>query len=166
MGQSGLGLNSDSDLDVIFAPLPAQIEVYGLGGANVLYARGGFGTGTVYLGKVIFHAGDDPGNVLDGGNGNDELYGGASNDRLDGRNGDDLLDGGAGDDQLLGAGGNDTMIGGPGTDEFLGATGNDTMYANDGEADYVINGGADVDTAYYDLALDPTPTATENRIPL
>ena len=66
---------------------------------------------------------------------------------------------------MLGQGGDDTMAGGAGADEFLGATGNDTMHANDGEADVSINGGSDNDTAYYDLALDPDPAATEVEIP-
>ena len=43
--RTGWGSNSDTDLDVTFAPLPAQIEVFGLGGANVLWAKGGSGTG-------------------------------------------------------------------------------------------------------------------------
>ena len=54
------------------------------------------------------------------------------------------------------------MTGGAGSDEFLGATGNDTMHANDDEADVSINGGSEVDTAYYDNGIDPNPAATEN----
>ena len=41
----------DTDLDVTFAPLPAQIEVFGLGGANTLSAAGGSGTGAVFAGQ-------------------------------------------------------------------------------------------------------------------
>jgi Ca2+-binding RTX toxin-like protein len=164
VGSNGVGLNADSDVDVSFAPLPAQIEILGLGGANTLSARGNFGTGTIYLGVAVLRAGNDPGNVLEGGNGNDQLYGGASNDRLDGRDGNDLLNGGAGNDQLLGSGGDDTMIGGAGADEFLGAAGIDTFFANDDEADVAMNGGPDADTATYDLGIDPTPVAMENHI--
>ncbi|MBA2741223.1 MAG: hypothetical protein H0U46_04345 [Actinobacteria bacterium] len=165
IGSNGVGLNADDDVDVTFSPLPVQIEVYGLGGANLLSARGGAGSGTVYLGKAVLRAGNDPGNVLAGGNGNDDLHGGASGDRLEGRDGNDWLSGGGGNDQLLGSGGNDTMIGGAGSDEFLGSAGDDTMYADDDEFDSYINGGPGVDTGYYDSGIDPVPTATENRIP-
>jgi hypothetical protein len=165
MGTNGMGLNSDSDRELMFAPIPAQVEVFGHGGANLLSGRGGFGTGSAYLGKAVLHAGDDPGNVLEGGSGNDELYGGASGDRLEGRDGNDYLEGAGGNDVLLGSAGNDTMIGGAGSDEFLGSTGNDTMRADDDLADVSINGGGGVDTAYYDLGIDPNPGATENKIP-
>jgi hypothetical protein len=57
------------------------------------------------------------------------------------------------------------MTGGAGADEFLGATGNDIIFANDDEADVSINGGSDIDTATYDLGIDPDPAATENEIP-
>jgi Ca2+-binding RTX toxin-like protein len=51
-------------------------------------------------------AGDD---VLEGGAGNDELYGGA---------GDDLLDGGSENDKLQGEGGDDILFGGDGNDRL------------------------------------------------
>ena len=164
IGQNGVGLNSDSDRDVTFAPLPAQIEVFGNGGVNTLSARGGFGTGSIFLGKAILRAGG-AGDLVQGGSGNDDLFGGAGNDRIEGQNGDDTIDGAGGNDVLLGQGGNDTMTGGAGADEFLASTGNDTMHAEDDAADVAINGGGGVDTAYYDLGIDPTPSATENKIP-
>ncbi len=56
--------------DVTFAPLPAQIEVLGNGGVNTLSARGGFGTGSIFLGKAILRAGS-AGDLVQGGAGND-----------------------------------------------------------------------------------------------
>ncbi len=53
-------------------------------------------------------AGDD---YLDGGAGNDKLFGGA---------GDDLLDSGTGDDKLYGEAGDDELIGGDGNDKLWG----------------------------------------------
>jgi Ca2+-binding RTX toxin-like protein len=164
MGSTGMGLNSDSDGDVTFAPLPAQVEILGLGGTNTLSGAGGFGTGSVFPGKVILRAGD-LGDLLQGGSGSDELYGGAGNDTLEGNNGSDLATGGGGNDVLRGGNDNDELIGGPGADQFLGSSGDDTMRADDDEADTNINGGPGTDTAYYDLGLDPVPTATENKIP-
>ena len=66
---------------------------------------------------------------------------------------------------LKGGNDNDELIGGPGADQFLGGSGNDTMRADDDAADASINGGPGTDTAYYDLGVDPTPLATENKIP-
>jgi Ca2+-binding RTX toxin-like protein len=146
MGQNGLGLNADSDRDVTFSVLPAQVEMFGNGGVNTLSGKGGSGTGSTFAGKVILHAGDS-GDLLQGGNSADELYGGAGNDRLEGGSGDD------------------TMVGGLGSDQFVGSGGNDTMRADDDLADSLISGGAGTDTAYYDVGVDPNPTATENKIP-
>ena len=46
---------------------------------------------------------------------------------------------------------------------MTGSDGGDTFYAVDGTADTSISGGPGVDTAYYDLGIDPNPTATENK---
>ena len=50
---------------------------------------------------------------LDGGSGNDELYGRLGDDRLLGGPGNDHLDGGGQSDLLVGGAGDDTIIGGP-----------------------------------------------------
>jgi Ca2+-binding RTX toxin-like protein len=42
----------------------------------------------------------------------------------------DLLDGGKGNDRLFGNGGDDTPIGGPGHDQLDGGGGNDQLYKN------------------------------------
>jgi Ca2+-binding RTX toxin-like protein len=158
LGQLGMGLNSDSDRDVTFAPLPAQVEVFGLGGVNVLSAKGGSGTGSAYLGKAILHAGND-GDTVTGGSGSDELFGGSGNDTVDGSTGDDVIDGAGGNDVLLGGNGNDQLTGGSGADTLTGGNNNDTLHADDDEADVSINGGGGSDTAYYDLGIDPNPVA-------
>ena len=38
------------------------------------------------------------------------------------------------------------------------------LQANDVEADTLLSGGSGIDTAYYDLALDPNPVAVETKI--
>jgi len=58
--------------------------------------------------------------TLDGGNGKDVLAGGAGDDHLFGGNGKDVLDGGDGADTLSGGRGKDQVTGGPGTDTFTG----------------------------------------------
>jgi Ca2+-binding RTX toxin-like protein len=99
---------------------------------------------------------DDGADVLDGGAGNDELWGGEGGDMLDGGTGDDLLVGdsegdyligGDGDDKLIGDGaqsangsysvlpayqGNDILDGGAGNDVLAGDGGSDDLYGGDG----------------------------------
>ncbi len=163
MGANGLSLNNDGDLDITFAPLPAQVEIRGLGGANQLTGRGGWGAGLAYNGAVTLVGGDLV-DELNGGNGGDTLTGGAGNDTLNGNSGDDRLEGDAGNDKLSGGEGTDYMIGGAGSDTFVGGFGNDFLVAHDGEADASINGGPDTDVAFYDPGLDPSPIATEASI--
>jgi Ca2+-binding RTX toxin-like protein len=164
VGQSGVGLNADGDVDVTFQVLPARIELHGLGGADTLAGRGGQGTGGVFGGQLEL-VGGDGNDVLRGGLAADDVQGGAGNDLLEGREGNDVLSGGAGDDTLAGNDGDDELTGGAGADSFIGSGGNDTFFATDGEADTQMNGGPGTDTAHYDAAVDPTPVAVENRIP-
>lgn len=101
--------------------------------------------------------------VIDGGEGNDdlltgtnkdELIGGPGNDTLSAGAADDVLDGGPGDDELLGGDGSDTVTGGPGRDKIRGdvvsgvaggLNNNDKVFARDGEVDTInCDGGTDV----------------------
>ena len=164
MGANGLSLNSDGDVDVTFSPLPAAVEIRGGGGVNALTGRGGWGAGLAYAGDITL-IGGDAGDELNGGNGNDVLTGGAGADTINGNAGDDRLKGNAGDDRLSGGDGKDFMLGEAGADRFLGGFGNDFLNAFDGQPDTQINGGPDVDVAFYDPGLDPVPSASESPVP-
>lgn len=78
--------------------------------------------------------------TINGGEGNDFLYGG---------NLDDVLSGGAGNDLLNGGAGNDRLEGGAGRDILNGGSGDDLLLARDGELD-VLNGGEGHDRAEVD----------------
>lgn len=164
VGTNGVNLNGDSDVDLTFSPALSRVEIHGGGGVNTLSGKGGTGTGSVFTGTVVLHAGAS-GDTLLGGNGDDELHGGAGADTLEGNLGNDVLTGAGGNDVLKGNDGNDDMTGGAGSDQFLASSGNDTMHADDDEADASINGGPGTDTVYYDAGVDPQPLATENLIP-
>ncbi len=84
---------------------------------------------------------------LDGGTGNDRLDGGSGNDILDGGDGNDTLAGGLGNDTLQGGAGNDVLSGGAGADVVSGGGGGDTLFA--GSGDDVLDGGADDDVAVF-----------------
>ena len=108
-------------------------------------------------GDVFLNFGDDlydgrKGQVtgsVDGGSGNDRLYGddganessaAAATIHLRGLGGNDDLDGGTGNDMLRGNQGNDTLVGGTGSDTLLGGAGDDDL-RGDGGRD-TLNGGA------------------------
>jgi Ca2+-binding RTX toxin-like protein len=164
MGAKGAAINNDSDVDVTFTPLPSSIELVGGGGKNLLTARGGYGAGTVYAGSVTLRAGDQ-GDDLTGSNLADLIVGGNGADTVNAYGENDTIQGEGGGDKLNGADGNDDITGGAGADSLNGGNGNDTLRANDGQADTAISGGSGTDTAYYDGALDPGPSAVENQIP-
>ena len=87
--------------------------------------------------------------VLHGGVGNDQLfgeagddslYGGTGNDHLYGGAGDDMLEGGAGDDRLYGEDGDDILIGGTGNDYLVGGAGSDVYWFDrDWGQDTILN---------------------------
>ncbi|GAB58547.1 hypothetical protein RNAN_1520 [Rheinheimera nanhaiensis E407-8] len=78
--------------------------------------------------------------AMQGTEGNDTLYGYATDDVLQGGAGDDMLYGQDGDDELQGGAGNDELHGGKGKDLLFGGDGNDRLYG--GDSDDVLNGGA------------------------
>ena len=95
----------------------------------------------------------EPGQVLNGGNGNNTLTGAAGNDLISGGNGNDILNGGRGHDTLSGGNGNDSLDGGIGNDDLSGGNGDDTLLGaagNDslsgGNGDDWLDGGSGVDT--------------------
>jgi Ca2+-binding RTX toxin-like protein len=165
-GSKGAVWNGDGDTDVFVESSWWQdgvLELYGEGGVNKLNAGGAPGTGGGFLGKARFFAGD-LGDTLSGNSGDDELMGGAGVDTIDGGEGADVMVGGGGNDTLRGNGGADDITGGAGADSMVGGAGADVFRAVDGTADTSISCGADVDTAYYDGALE-SPVGCEIRFP-
>jgi len=73
--------------------------------------------------------------ALWGRNGDDTLNGGDGNDELNGENGNDILNGDAGNDTLNGGTGNDILNGGAGNDTLNGGTGNDILNGGNSEKD-------------------------------
>src|SRR6266566_516970 len=66
--------------------------------------------------------------TIDGGAGNDILWGNIGNDTINGRAGNDIIDGGPGNDRIDGGDGNDTVYGGDGNDTITGGTGIDVLH--------------------------------------
>ncbi|NOX74607.1 MAG: calcium-binding protein [Alphaproteobacteria bacterium] len=88
--------------------------------------------------------GDDGKDRLSGGAGNDKLYGGTGKDQIQGGDGDDLLVGGIGNDSMSGDAGADTVAGGDGDDRLAGGAGIDRILG--GKGNDQIHGGSEADT--------------------
>ncbi len=84
-------------------------------------------------------AGDLRDNRINGGGGDDILYGGPGG-------GDDVLTGGPGDDRLYGGIGNDTLAGGPGDDQLRGGPDDDMLDGGEGDDAFIIATGGGNDT--------------------
>jgi|CXWL01.1.fsa_nt_gi Ca2+-binding RTX toxin-like protein len=103
-------------------------------------------------GNDFLYGGGNSSVFVRGGDGDDALIGGAANDVINGENGSDLIDGGAGNDilrggrgkdQLVGSAGDDLIYGGQDDDKLNGGIGNDVL--NGEQGDDIIEGGDGTD---------------------
>jgi hypothetical protein len=100
--------------------------------------NGGIGDDLVYGGNGA--------DTLLGDAGNDRIYGAQSNDALGGGTGSDQLYGGSGNDNIDGGAGNDVLLGGIGADRLNGGAGNDRIDGAQGTDN--LSGGAGDDQLY------------------
>lgn len=84
--------------------------------------------------------------VISGGDGADEIYGGEGDDTIQGNADGDTVYGGTGDDSLSGDTGSDTLYGGEGADNISGGDGFDTLYGGTGNDS--LFGWGDDDTLF------------------
>ena len=94
----------------------------------IVKTRGG--NDTVTLGSTV-----PVSSILDGGDGFDDLTGGANTDTLVGDDGADKLAGRKGADVLYGGAGGDDLFGGPGNDFLRGGAGRDRLFGGPGRDD-------------------------------
>jgi Ca2+-binding RTX toxin-like protein len=119
---------------------PASLDILGRLKAmeGIEYIDGGGGNDLIY-GQF----GDE---YILAGSGNDTVYGGQGDDSILGTTGDNLVFGNRGDDYILVGDGSDTVWGGGGKDWIDAIGGNDLIYGNQG-SDTIV-GGPDNDTIY------------------
>jgi Ca2+-binding RTX toxin-like protein len=140
-GYGADSLYGDDGGDTLHSAFADSSYGYGGGyGEGYGYGYGGSGSAGDYGGAMEGGAGDD---ILYGSDGADALDGGDGNDVIIGLGGADVASGGYGNDQIFGGDGNDVLSGNDGDDTIFGDAGDDTCYGNDG-ADY-IDGGIGTD---------------------
>lgn len=116
-------------------------RLYGLGGDDSIWAdlnadAGGFGAR----------------DLVDGGAGDDTIYGGRGFNRLIGGPGDDFVQGGAAGNVLLGGAGDDQIrTRGAGLNRVRAGAGDDVVYATSTRARVSVDCGPGRDTVYYGL---------------
>jgi VCBS repeat-containing protein len=98
---------------------------------------------------VTLHAGLF-GGTLNGGGGEDSLYGSLGSDTLNGLGGHDYLFGGLGNDKLNGGDGNDVLFGDLGNDTLNGGAGRDELFG--GLGDDILTGGTGADLFHFGRA--------------
>ena len=114
-------------------------RLYGLGGDDDFWADqnadgGGYGA----------H------DLVDGGAGNDTIYGGRGFNRLIGGPGDDFIQGGAATNVLTGGDGDDTLrTRGHGSNRLDAGAGDDTIFATSTSARVTVDCGPGTDTVFY-----------------
>uniref|UniRef100_UPI00125F1C58 Ig-like domain-containing protein n=1 Tax=Acinetobacter guerrae TaxID=1843371 RepID=UPI00125F1C58 len=89
---------------------------------------GGSTPSYIHYGDTSNNGNNSTVDVINGGAGNDRLYGFGGNDTLNGGAGNDILRGGEGNDTLNGGAGNDYLNGGSGQNTFNGGSGSDTVF--------------------------------------
>lgn len=129
-----------------------KVKAKFLAGGNQVFDAAGIERIAVFVfdGKdtvVIEH--DLPAKI-DGGAGNDKLFGGRGDDHLKGGTGNDLLFGHRGNDILLGGDGNDSLSGGAGRDLLIGDLGIDQLTGSRGQ-DILIGGTTSFDNDHESL---------------
>jgi Ca2+-binding RTX toxin-like protein len=133
----GITLVGNAGNDQLIGSVGNDLLLGGRGGAATRYSGGSHGQ----CGTVVQASTND---VINGGDGNDTIYGDAR--LVNGMiqvtgSGNDVLNGGAGNDQIHGGAGNDTITGGSGDDLLWGDKGADTFLFDFGFGHDVVDGG-------------------------
>ncbi|WP_150292018.1 cadherin domain-containing protein [Sphingobium estronivorans] len=141
-----------------------NIEQFWLADGDDIIDLSAHGAGGVDYMKDVLVQGGEGNDIIIGGAGKDNLQGDGGNDIIFGWRGSDTISGGAGDDILYGddlgnngisgddtldgGSGNDILYGGRGKDKLTGGDGNDMLYG--GAGDDSLSGGAGDDILYGD----------------
>ncbi|MBS9390989.1 MAG: cadherin domain-containing protein [Dolichospermum sp. WA123] len=130
------GLNMTYDPTTGNGTITVGTEVDTLTSIDSFRVYGGF-KGTAFNDVIVGTSANEDWWGLYGGDGNDNISGGAGNDNLFGEEGNDTLNGGSGNDDLYGGNGNDVVNGDAGDDQLYSDAGSDTLNGDTGYDYYV-----------------------------
>ena len=133
--------------DQVSVTFNGSTELFDLADVTSLHVNGSNGNDRIWVSQNFLLN-----TVLDGGKGNDWMWGGGGADHMMGGAGNDRLFGGDGDDELYGGDGHDKLSGGLGVDHLFGEAGKDRLRGGDG--DDFLWGGDDKDHLYGDAGDD------------
>ena len=142
-------------------PAILQVDVGDDGSADFRFARaeigkisvnGGNGDDVLRIDESNGLFTDTIPTTIDGGNGGDNLVGGAGAVTLEGGNGNDILAGGSGSETLLGGNGSDSIDGNGGNDVALMGNGGDTFTWDPGDGSDIVEGQNGADTMLFNGA--------------
>lgn len=167
IGQAGISLNGDSDVDLTYVKNlnEPRIKLAGGGGGDTITGQGGFGSGApyfsayypleIYGGECCIVGAIDPdgADTLTGSDSDDIIRGGTFvGNTISGLGGDDAIFGSWFEDVITGGEGNDQLNGDNGADQMDGGPGNDSLTG--GGEDDVLRGGPGFDWLDGDAGLD------------
>ena len=139
------GVYFQDQLQVIYFDALAGADFFSNATWENTIVDGGFGDDVMFGGYGTNHFSGGSGNdYMIGGFQRDYIYGGSGNDIIGGHYGDDYLDGGLNNDQIWGSYGDDTIVGGSGNDRIWGESGDD--YIDGDSGDDQLRGGSGNDT--------------------
>ena len=126
--------SDDTSLDA-YLTYAVKPGFFGTSGAETVLLPNGSGDLAMFgLGGDDLLGAQTPNDLIDGGDGNDQLWGDYPGSTP--VPGLDWLEGGAGNDNLLGGPSDDRLVGGSGNDQLFGEDGNDSLFGNTG-SDYL-----------------------------
>lgn len=165
IANGGDGIDTVHFVTSVFANYVAQADVENFRSLNV------FVNLTMNALDNIFTGGADQ-DLVNGGDGNDIMYGLGAADPMNGQGGNDTLYGGDGNDQLSGGDGNDRIYGGNDRDDISAGSGDDVVYGEAGDDRIIggagidiMHGGAGADRFDFNSILETGSTlATSDRI--
>ena len=118
---------------------PTHYWEFPLAKVQSIIVRGFGGNDVIDLAIASYSIDAEPGvgpvtvpTLIDGGLGDDAIYGGTNRDFISDRFGNDRMEGGDGDDWINGGWGNDVLRGGRGNDFVFGSLGNDNVGGDEG----------------------------------
>jgi serralysin len=142
--------------DLLYMEVPGVDAAWGQGGHDQMEATGadtlygGDGNDTMWTARYQYGGlghdwliGTDIYSRLEGGGGNDSLFGEGGNDKLYGNSGADYVSGGPGHDLARGSDGEDLIYGDGGDDKLYGGAHSDSIYGNGGND--LLHGGTGTD---------------------